>query len=76
MDCLDIRIQNDCYRYLDLDDESKILADSYIQEKILNKSSLDDAYHIAIATVNRLDVLEVGILNILSIMTKLNFLTL
>lgn len=51
------KIPADSYRYLELDDESRELAETYIQEKILGKSSLDDAYHIAIATVNRLDVL-------------------
>ena len=54
---LKARIPNDCYRYLDLDDESRELAETYLNEKILGKASLDDAYHIAIATVNRLDVL-------------------
>ncbi len=51
------KIPIDCYRYLDLDDESRALAEAYLKEKILGKTSLDDAYHIAIATVNRLDVL-------------------
>jgi hypothetical protein len=51
------KIPIDCYRYLDLDDESITLAKTYLDEKILGKASLDDAYHIAIATVNRLDVL-------------------
>jgi len=51
------KIPSDCYRYLELDDESKELAETYINEKILSQSSLDDAYHIALATVNRLDVL-------------------
>ena len=51
------RIPIDCYRYLDLDDETRELAETYLAEKILGKASLDDAYHIAIATVNRLDVL-------------------
>jgi len=51
------KIPSDCYRYLDLDDESRHLAQTYINEKVLGKASLDDAYHIAIATVNRLDVL-------------------
>lgn len=51
------KIPTDCYRFLDLDNESKELAETYINEKILGKASLDDAYHIAIATVNRLDVL-------------------
>ena len=47
----------ECYRYLELDEESRELAETYLKEKILGKASLDDAYHIAIATVNRLDVL-------------------
>jgi hypothetical protein len=51
------KIPLDCYRYLELDDDSRELAETYIIEKILGKSSLNDAYHIAIATVNRLDVL-------------------
>ena len=51
------RIPKKCYRYLELDDESKYLAQLYIDEKILGKSSYNDAYHIALATVNRLDVL-------------------
>jgi len=50
-------IPADCYRYLELNDESKKLAETFIEEKILGKASLNDAYHIAIATVNRLDVL-------------------
>ena len=54
---LKTKIPEECYRYLDLDNESKELAQIYISEKILGKSSLDDAFHIAIATVNRLDVL-------------------
>jgi predicted nucleic acid-binding protein len=51
------KIPVDCYKYLDLDSDSKELAEVYIKENILGKSSLNDAYHIAIATVNRLDVL-------------------
>ena len=36
---------------------TKQLAELYINEKILGSASMDDAYHIAIATVNRIDVL-------------------
>jgi predicted nucleic acid-binding protein len=42
---------------LEFTEESKQLAEYYISEKILGKASMDDAYHIAIATVNRIDVL-------------------
>ena len=51
------RIPSDCYKYLELDNESRDLAQAYLNEKILGKASLNDAYHIAIATINRLDVL-------------------
>ncbi|MCX6234454.1 MAG: PIN domain-containing protein [Bacteroidetes bacterium] len=51
------KIPKSCYRYIELDDESKYLAQVYIDEKILGVASYNDAYHIALATVNRLDVL-------------------
>ena len=50
-------IPDDCYKYLDLDDECKKLAEAYIIERVLGQASLNDAYHIAIASVNRLDCL-------------------
>lgn len=50
-------IPADCYKYLELNDEAKQLAETYISEKALGKASLNDAYHIAIASVNRLDCL-------------------
>ena len=33
------------------------MAETYVNEKALGKASLNDAYHIAIASVNRLDCL-------------------
>jgi predicted nucleic acid-binding protein len=54
---LRLKIPVNCFKYLDLDEESKNLAQAYLNEKILGKASMNDAYHIAIATVNRLDVL-------------------
>jgi predicted nucleic acid-binding protein len=42
---------------LEFTEESRQLAEYYINEKILGKASMDDAFHIAIATVNRIDVL-------------------
>jgi predicted nucleic acid-binding protein len=47
----------DCYKYLDLNDEAKQLAETYVVEKALGKASMNDAFHIAIASVNRLDCL-------------------
>jgi len=51
------KIPKDSYRYLELDSESKYLAQVYIDDKILGIASYNDAYHSALATVNRLDVL-------------------
>lgn len=50
-------IPTECYIYLELGDEALQLAKNYISERILGKASLNDAYHIAIASVNRLDCL-------------------
>lgn len=45
------------YHYLTLDEDSKALAETYVKEKALGKASLFDAYHIVLASVNRLDCL-------------------
>jgi predicted nucleic acid-binding protein len=50
-------IPPECYKYADLNDEAKKLAETYISEKALGLASMNDAYHIAIASVNRLDCL-------------------
>jgi len=50
-------IPQDCYNYLELNDDAKQLAETYINEKVLGQASMNDAYHIAIASVNRLDCL-------------------
>ncbi len=47
----------DCYKYLDLNKEAKKLAETYVDEKALGQASMNDAYHIAIASINRLDCL-------------------
>ena len=36
-------IPKECYKYLDLDDESKKLAETYIIERVLGQASLNDA---------------------------------
>ena len=46
-------IPKNCYKFLDLDEESRSLAEKYISEKVLGKSSMNDAYHIALSSVNR-----------------------
>ena len=50
-------IPTDCYKYAELNEEAKKLAETYVAEKALGKASMNDAYHIAIASVNRLDCL-------------------
>jgi hypothetical protein len=50
-------IPTDCYKYLVWNDEAKELAENYVKEKALGQASLNDAYHIALASVSRLDCL-------------------
>jgi predicted nucleic acid-binding protein len=50
-------IPPDCLRHIEIDDEVEILTQTYIREKALGKSSENDAYHIALASINRLDCL-------------------
>ncbi|MGI8892349.1 MAG: PIN domain protein [Bacteroidia bacterium] len=50
-------IPKDCYYYLELNEEAKILAEAYVKDKVLGQASLNDAFHIAISSVNRLDCL-------------------
>lgn len=47
----------ECYKYLEINEEAKGLAETYVAEKALGKASMNDAYHIALASVNRLDCL-------------------
>ena len=51
------KIPTDCLKFLEIDDEVDNLAQTYIKEKALGKASENDAYHIALASVNRLDCL-------------------
>ena len=51
------KIPKDCLKHVELDEESKTLGEQYIESKILTWKNLNDAYHIAIASVNRLDLL-------------------
>jgi len=47
----------DCIQLIEIDDEVEVLAQTYIIERALGKASENDAYHIALASVNRLDCL-------------------
>jgi hypothetical protein len=48
---------NDYFETVILTDEARELADKYIAENVVGKTSLDDCRHIALATVNKVDVL-------------------
>jgi predicted nucleic acid-binding protein len=47
----------DSIEYLEITREVLHLADSYIQEEVVGKTSREDCIHIALATLNRADVL-------------------
>jgi len=50
-------IPNDCINYLNVTDEVETLMQLYINEKALGKANENDAYHIALASVYRIDCL-------------------
>ncbi len=43
--------------YVEVTEEAYVLADKYIEEKVVGKTSLDDCRHIATATINKVDYL-------------------
>lgn len=47
----------DKFQRVELTEEAIILADTYIKEKVVGKTSLEDCRHIALATINKVDVL-------------------
>jgi hypothetical protein len=51
------RFTPDKFERVQLTEEAIKLADSYISEKVVGKTSLEDCRHIALATINRVDVL-------------------
>ena len=51
------KYDTDCFEYIELTKEAVDLADKYIDEKVVGKTSADDCRHIALATINRADVL-------------------
>ena len=40
-----------------LTEEAAVLADTYIKEKVVGKTSREDCFHIALATINKADIL-------------------
>ena len=47
----------DKFERVDLTEDAIKLADSYVAEKVVGKTSLEDCRHIALATINKVDVL-------------------
>jgi len=47
----------DKFQRVELTEETIILADTYISEKVVDKASLEDCRHIALATIHKVDVL-------------------
>ena len=50
-------IPADCFNYIEITEEAKKLKQIYISEKALGKASENDAYHIAFASIHRVDCL-------------------
>jgi predicted nucleic acid-binding protein len=46
-----------CFQHVELTHEAEILANCYLAEKVVGATNLDDCQHIAIATINKVDVL-------------------
>jgi predicted nucleic acid-binding protein len=46
-----------CFEHVELTEEAKKLANDYIEEKVVGKTSLEDCQHIAMATIYKVDVL-------------------
>jgi hypothetical protein len=47
----------DFFERVELTDETLQLADAYIEEKVVGKTSIEDCRHIALATIYKVDVL-------------------
>ena len=50
-------LPKDSVNYIEISKESVDLADKYISENVVGKTSREDCIHIALATLNRADVL-------------------
>ena len=46
-----------CFEHVELTTESEILANCYLAENVIGQTSLEDCQHIAIATINKVDIL-------------------
>ena len=46
-----------CFEHVELTHEAEFLANCYIGEKVVGPTSINDCQHIALATINKVDVL-------------------
>jgi predicted nucleic acid-binding protein len=51
------KYDNDCFENVKITYEALDLANAYVNEKVLSRKYFDDCRHIAIATINKVDVL-------------------
>jgi predicted nucleic acid-binding protein len=47
----------DCFERVSLTKEAQELGQMYVNEKVVGQTSIEDCYHIAMATINNVDVL-------------------
>ena len=52
-----LKYPGDRFERIELTEETMTLADRYISEKVVGRTSLEDCRHIALATINKVDVL-------------------
>ncbi len=52
-----LKYPGDRFERIELTQETMDLADRYVAEKVVGRASLEDCRHIALATINRVDVL-------------------
>ena len=50
-------IPQNCIKQVELSEEAVKLADAYIEEKVVGKTSREDCFHIALATIHKADIL-------------------
>lgn len=52
-----LKYPSDFFERVELNDEAMRLANTYIEEKVVGKTSIEDCRHIALATIYKVDVL-------------------
>jgi predicted nucleic acid-binding protein len=52
-----LNLSKENLEYVEVTEEAYVLADKYIEEKVVGKTSLDDCRHIATAAINKVDYL-------------------